>query len=339
MPSGYSQLDRATDEMMSTQRYGLPALFEELALEGISEDEVLSLAGVSSSHVELGYQERTALLRAAQQLSSRSETALLAGQRQKISYYGAYSFALATCNTMLDALRTGRQFLHLSGFVLHVSFHYEDGRGVWRSHQPESLGSVLPFVAEYWRSSQTTLFSQVLGRPFPSLHMSFPYPAPQHAKLYSEILRCPVTFNSDVMEWRFDASIMHDPCENADPVTAKLCERYCERFIAQSGVESDFQRSIIRVCVDPLALRKVTAPAVAESLNISVRTLYRRLDQEGISFQSILDRLYRSVAVDYLQNTEFSVEDIASRCGYQDVSNFRKAFKRWTGATPSSFRD
>ena len=140
------------------------------------------------------------------------------------------------------------------------------------------------------------------------------------------------------MEWHFDAGVLTEQCRSADPGIAQLCEDYCEQFVERSEGKSLFQRNILRACVRNLSTSSVQAPVVAKTLNMSVRTLYRRLGEEGVSYQSLLDKLRSSVALEYLKNTQLSVEEIATQCGYQDVSNFRKAFRRWTGRSPSSYR-
>ena len=168
--------------------------------------------------------------------------------------------------------------------------------------------------------------------------MYFPYRAPKHAGLYEKTLDCPVHFEPGRMEWRFDAGVLTEQCSSADPGTAKLCEDYCEQFVERSEGKSLFQRDILRACVRNLSTANVQAPVVADSLDISVRTMYRRLAKEGVSYQSLLDNLRSSVAMEYLRNTQMSVEEIATQCGYQDVSNFRKAFRRWTSSTPSAYR-
>lgn len=318
--------------------YGLPALIAELAEEDISQNQVLREAGLSTLSDDLTIHERTALFRAAQALSRRPQAALLAGQRQRISYYGAYGYALATSRTMREAVGTGRAFLHLSGTLLQISFREENGEGVWLSHQPESLGPLLPFVAEYWRSSLNTLFSNFLGSRFPSISMSFPYKAPRHASLYKEIFMCPIHFDADVMEWRFDAAILDQPNYHADPFTVELCEHYHKQFLQHSGASSEFERQLLRTCLDQRHFPKVDAGTVSRAMNMSLRTFYRRLKQEGVRFQGLIDRLRCSVAIEYLRNTQLTVDEISSKCGYQDVANFRKAFKRWTGNTPSSIR-
>ena len=140
------------------------------------------------------------------------------------------------------------------------------------------------------------------------------------------------------MEWHFDARVLAEQCSSADPGIAQLCEDYCEQFVERSEGKSLFQQDILRACVRNLSSSNVQAPVVAKTLNVSVRTMYRRLAEEGVSYQSLLDKLRSSVALEYIRNTQLSVEEIATQCGYQDVSNFRKAFRRWTGTSPSFYR-
>lgn len=325
-------------ELDTSHRYGLPALFGELESQGVSRKAVLVDSGLVSVEGQLNFQQRLALFRSAQKLAAKPETGLLAGQRQQINYFGAYGYAMATSETLSNAWRVGRDFFSLSGSLFRISLDVQDGVGIYRSYNPESLGPILPFAAEYWRSSQSTIFTLVLGRTFPSLKMYFPYAAPKHAALYREVLGCPVHFKPGRMEWHFDASVLKEPCSFADPGVAQLCENYCEQFVERSHGKSMFQQQILRTCVRNLGSANVQAAVVARSLNMSVRTMYRRLSDEGVSYQALLDRLRNSVAVEYLRNTNLPIEEIGTQCGYQDVSNFRKAFRRWTGTSPSSYR-
>ena len=80
-----------------------------------------------------------------------------------------------------------------------------------------------------------------------------------------------------------------------------------------------------------------TAEAMARQLGHSVRTLHRRLADEGTNYQEIVDQVRRSLALEFLQNTSLTVEEIAERVGFSEASNFRKAFKRWTGRRRGTF--
>lgn len=77
----------------------------------------------------------------------------------------------------------------------------------------------------------------------------------------------------------------------------------------------------------------------AESLNITTRTLIRRLDNDGTSFQAIKDGLRRDIAIRNLQEGKKSIEEISFEVGFSSSANFHRAFKRWTGVTTSFYRN
>ncbi|MGB6055137.1 MAG: helix-turn-helix transcriptional regulator [Burkholderiaceae bacterium] len=78
--------------------------------------------------------------------------------------------------------------------------------------------------------------------------------------------------------------------------------------------------------------------AVARQLHMTGRTLRRKLQAQGVSYQSILTDVRRQLALGYLRKTRMSVEDIAAALGFSDAANFRHAFKKWTGRTPGEYR-
>ena len=77
---------------------------------------------------------------------------------------------------------------------------------------------------------------------------------------------------------------------------------------------------------------------VAARLHMSKSTLGRRLESESTSFRAITDQVKNLLAKEYLTNTELSVADIAHLLDYTDTANFRRAFVRWNGKTPSAYR-
>ena len=77
---------------------------------------------------------------------------------------------------------------------------------------------------------------------------------------------------------------------------------------------------------------------LAAEFGTSAITLRRRLEREGISYQAIKDQLRSDVAIDYLCNSNLSVDEIAARVGFQDASAFHRAFKRWSGLQPGEYR-
>ncbi|MFK8030138.1 MAG: AraC family transcriptional regulator [Gammaproteobacteria bacterium] len=78
---------------------------------------------------------------------------------------------------------------------------------------------------------------------------------------------------------------------------------------------------------------------VASALNMSVRTLHNRLADAGTTYQQLLDRTRRELAEQYMRQSNISVSEVAYLLGFSDCSNFSRAFHRWTGHSPSDFRD
>jgi AraC-like DNA-binding protein len=80
------------------------------------------------------------------------------------------------------------------------------------------------------------------------------------------------------------------------------------------------------------------AEAVAGQLNMSARTLHRKLAAEGTSFQALKDTFRTELAIQYVSRPELSLDAIATLMGFHDNSAFYRSFKKWTGVSPGQFR-
>ncbi len=321
---------------------GFRALRDELLAQGVTEQEFTDGAGIprnwfAKPDAPIGYPQRLRLIRNAWRLGRLPDTALRAGERQRVSDFGLFGYAMASSRTLADALRFGLAHIELAGPLLRISMERRGKLMVFRSQNPQTLGPLLPFVAEFWRSSMTALMSHIIERPFPNRAMYFPYPVPDHVASYRRVFGCELHFGADRMEWHFDAEVLDAPCPNASQLTAMVCSDFCERVLAASVGQSAIEREV-RLILLGHAGRYPSAAEVASSMGLSLRTLFRRLQHEGTTFQALLDGVRRSVAIEFLESTSITVEEIAQRVGVSDASNFRKAFRNWTGASPTTFR-
>lgn len=329
-------------QLASGSTQGFLALRDELVEQGVLESELLAGTQIAADWFEqpteaLPHGQRLSLIRNAWRLARRPDTALRAGQRQRIRDFGMFGYALASSLTVGDAIRFGMRHLDLAGPVMRISFAVEGELAVFRTHNPQALGPLMPFVAEFWRSSMTTLMGLVLERPFPNRAMYFPYPAPPYAQEFARALRCPAHFDSDRMEWHFDAAVLDAACPNASSLTAKICSSFCERVLSLSGGLTPLQREV-RLVLLGYAGRYPAARTMARELGLSERTFFRRLGEELTSYQAIVDDVRRMLAIEYLRSTRLTVEEIGHRVGFADTANFRKAFARWAGQSPSQCR-
>src|SRR5215469_779733 len=236
---------------------GLVALAAELAAEGISVRDLFARTGIDAAqledaHARISHRQRLAIYRNAMRLAKRSDVGLLAGARQRISDYGIYGYAMVSSPTFGDALNFSLDHVTMAGpAVRQISFRIESGTtAILRSHGLDTLGELLPFAAEFWRSSMTVLFSRVLELPFPSKRMIFPYPPPIHWRNYERLFNCPIDFNADRMEWHFDAKVLDLSCPNANPITAEICQQVCDTVLTKHPGESDLVRRIRAACLN-----------------------------------------------------------------------------------------
>ncbi|MGR4869717.1 AraC family transcriptional regulator [Variovorax sp. LARHSF232] len=321
---------------------GLGPLFAEMADQGVAPDVLLQGTGLLPAQLvdpqaHMSHRQKITIFRNVLRLSRVPDVALRAGSRQRLSDFGVFGYALVSSATFGEAIRLGMKHVRLAGPVLEKRWRIEGDIGIFEGHDVLALGEVLPLATEFWFASIHKLCTCVLEAPMPTRRLLLPYARPSYAESYEQTFGCAVQFDAGVMELHFDASRFDQPSPNANPITADTCARFCERMLAAMPDETALSREIRVACLNsPGDLP--TAEAMAKRLGHSVRTLHRRLADESTTYQEIVDQVRRSLAIEYLQGTAMTVEEIAERVGFSEASNFRKAFKRWTGQPPGHFR-
>ncbi len=134
-----------------------------------------------------------------------------------------------------------------------------------------------------------------------------------------------------------DAKLDDVPLIHSNPATAKLTEKLVKDFISRHK-EGDNIVQEVRYRLLRIPGQFPNIEMVAQELGMSQRTLRRNLQQQGVSFSDIYDDVRKGLAIEYLQSSNLTAENIAQLLGFAEQSNFRRAFKRWTGKPPSSYR-
>ena len=159
---------------------------------------------------------------------------------------------------------------------------------------------------------------------------------------FSELDRffgCDVEFGAAVDEVAFAPAIKDLTVVGADPYLNNLLVAYCEEALARRPTTSGDLRSGVENAIAPLLPHgKVTVAAIARTLGMSQRNLARRLAARGLTLGKILDELRSDLAKRHIKDKDLSISEIAWLVGYQEVSAFTHAFKRWTGRTPTEMR-
>jgi AraC-like DNA-binding protein len=179
---------------------------------------------------------------------------------------------------------------------------------------------------------------QVTATNLRPLKVAFTHPPCAGSDQLATEFGCPVEFGTEQDEIVFATDVRNLPVMSADRHLQDFLVEYCEQALAHRRHLAESLRTRVENAITPLLPHgKARIDEVARALSMSRRTLTRRLAAEGLTFLEILDAMRTDLAVHHLKHTTFSISQIAWLLGFQEVSAFTHAFKRWTGETPSRF--
>jgi AraC-like DNA-binding protein len=177
-----------------------------------------------------------------------------------------------------------------------------------------------------------------MGPAFADRELHVRYGPPDDAAKYPEIFDCRVLFGQAQNEFLFDAAWLDQRPELGNEITNSMVVKLCDTLLAQLTLRIGLVGKVRQILMINL-MRPQSVENVASQLNVSTRTLRRKLREENTSFRKLVDELRMDVAIKYLRDTDLTVEDIAAALGFSDAANFRHAFRRWTNGAPQQFRD
>lgn len=320
-------------------------LVDILAEEGIMPADALAGSGIEPDQVRapaarISARQLLTVFSNAARLSKDPGIAIKAGKRIHITHFGMYGYALLSSSTPRDAIDFAIKYRPLAAPLIGLHFEEAAGEAVWKFSDLLSLGvhsELFRFVLEFQLGTQLSLHGDILGKPVPPLEIRVAYAPPTHASVYEELLGCPVRFDQTSNELRFNRNWLEQKLTYANPITAALVRETCDRLLAELKMSSGMAGKVFNILMAQPG-RFPGLETIADQLHVTSRTLRRKLQAQDTSYQTILTDVRKQLAIDYLQKTRMSTEDIAASLGFSDAANFRAAFKKWTGKTPSDFR-
>jgi AraC-like DNA-binding protein len=251
---------------------------------------------------------------------------------------GLLYYVMASSDTLNEALRRGVRYSAivnegltlklLEGEEIGINFEYA---GVARHSDRHQI--------EFSMAALVRTCRRLTNRDLPVSRVSFTHRRSEDTSEFNAFFGSDVIFGAAVDEVAFSTSIRQLPIVDADPYLNELLINYCDQALAaQSTRRSSFGSNVENVIALHLPHGKARVAEVARKLGVSQRTLARRLSSEGLTFAGVLQRLKSELAKRHLADETLSISEIAWLLGYQDVSAFTNAFKRWTGRAPTAIR-
>ncbi|RZI44714.1 AraC family transcriptional regulator [Herbaspirillum sp. HC18] len=323
----------------------IAVLAEILAEEGVTAEQVLTGSGIDASQVlapatRVSVRQLLTVCGNVLRLSKDPGIAIKAGKRIHITHFGLYGYALLSSATPREAIEFAIKYRPLAATLLGLRFNETADEAVWEFSDVLSLGTdsdLFRFVLEFQLGTLLSVHGDILGRQAAPLEIRVAYPAPPHADVYEELLGCPVLFGQERNEMRFSRAWLEQKLTFANPITSALVRATCDQLLTELKNSSGIAGEVFNMLMAQPG-RFPDVDTVANRLNMTSRTLRRKLQAQDTSYQNILTEVRKQLALDYLRKTRMSAEDIAAALGFSDAANFRHAFKKWTGKTPSELR-
>ena len=194
--------------------------------------------------------------------------------------------------------------------------------------------------AEFWMAALVKAARENTGcdiRPTRIAHAHF---RTGDLKEFERFYGCPVEFGAPSGHLGFSNETLALPLITTDLNLLEILRPICEEAaIARNKIIGSVRASVENEVQRLLPQGRANIETVAKALAVSVRTLSRRLSAEGATFIEVVDHLRNRLACEYLKEPDYSLAQIAGLLGYEGVTSFNHAFKRWTGRSPSSARN
>jgi AraC-like DNA-binding protein len=313
------------------------------AEHGLSLANCLQGSGIAPSALEdpsadvYPKQELAVIDNIVRQLAGAPALGLEVGSRIHISAYGVYAFALATCANLRELLDLGMRYSQLSFSLTDKVFEVRSGdihATLDDSHIPEHLRM---FVLERDVAGLFNALNELFSARPPVRRAQVRYARPPWAELYRQRFGVDVEFGASQNVVVIDGQWLDAPLPQANDRALRFWEAHLAELLANKRARAGLAGRVRSI----LSRNPGIAPnmeAIARELNTTSRQLRRLLTVEGTSFRNLVDELRETLAEELLTSGRLTIEQVADRLGYNEVSSFSNAFKRWKGQSPNQWR-
>lgn len=318
----------------------LPILLGEGETRGIDEQALLEGAGLGSLDklpASLSPAQVDIVCGNAVKLCDDELLGLKAGLKLDVMSLGILGYAFMSSGKVLDSLRLLLRYSKMLLPSTHISLLEHHSSLVLEARAVQLPRALERFYIDSLFAAIVNNMHILTGHYGTEMHLELMYEAPVEDNLHGEIFGANIQFNANRYALVFDHQTLQIPITSSNLAAEAIFRRECDRLMRSEkhlGIVSEKVKQMLFSA----RLDFPTCSTIAERLHMSESTLQRRLADEGVRYQELLDQVRYKLAVEYLQQTQLPVSEISLLLGYSNPANFRRSFKRWSGFKPSELR-
>lgn len=278
------------------------------------------------------------LERIAAKMENAFELPLRVGPLMRPDDYGALGLAWKSAPTVRSSLERVERYCRLWTDNLTYEIRDRDDGIDFVVHRSGERRLGMRLSNEATLASATSLVRQTSSPRFRPRAVLLKHAAPRSISAHERYFGCPVRFASDQDALSISSEVLDLPNHLADDGISRFLMAHLDAEIESLGTETPVQALVEREISRSLSGGIPRMADVARRLAMSERTLQRRLAERDLSFRSLVAETRRHVAVNLLRKSSYPLTEVAFLAGFSEQSAFNRAFKRWTGHTPTAFR-
>jgi AraC-like DNA-binding protein len=319
------------------------ALLSACAKLGMDIAALLGAAGLDAAQVNdpdgrLPGEAVAALWRAAFERSGDPSIGLRVAMAVPFGSYRVIDFLAASAPTVGEGMVRVARYFPLINSSLEWTIS-EEGSAVRMSLGNPSDPRGLPSPYAEYALAVTILHCRAAsGFAWPLLDVSFAFRAPPDTVEHEHAFGCTVRFDQPHNEFRIARAAWNLASQAASTDLLRTLEQHADHLIAELREDTLIAVRVARLLAEELRGGDPSLVQVARRLAMSPRTLQRRLELEDTSFAEVLDRTRRHLARAYVKEQDLALTEVAYLLGFSEASAFTRAFQRWYGVAPSTYR-
>jgi AraC-like DNA-binding protein len=330
------------------QDQGIPGVYGLLLLDvvsrwGYNDQTLFSPFDLNSEQLaDPDYRIPTAvanqLIQHALRLTGEPTLGYHLGNQMRISIHGFIGYAIMTAESITDALILANRFIQLRLPFLQLFFSTFGNKATIQLQTDIELEPIRSEISIALMFGLISMGKAITGVEDSAGEIDFDFPQPEgFERFMAKYSNHTFRFDQPHLLLSFNKSYLTNKLVNADPIASQIAINQCEAELSALGERHRIAMRVRDILTNS-EQHYLSIEAVAERLFMSDRTLKRQLAAEGTSFSTLVDEVRYRHATSLLSRTDFTLEQIADELGYSDVANFSRAFKRWSGRSPSNWR-
>jgi AraC-like DNA-binding protein len=320
------------------------ALLDACGRLGLDTEQMLAAAGIDRAALQdpdgrIPTAQVQALWRKAYELSKDPDLALHAIEVLPFGAYRVIDFLAWNAPTVGAALAKVSDYFPLINSVVRLPYSVGDRDVTFGVESPSNPSVITRPYAEYTLAAVFLRTRFNTHEPYRLTRVEFSHPKPPSISEHERIFGCPVQFGAEACRMVIARDVWESPRTGTDPTLFSVLDTHAKMLLGQLPSDDTSIVRRVREAIDAeLRGGDPGLESVARRLALSPRTLQRRLSEHGVVFNDLLDTMRFGVAKSYLAQGDIAGTEVAYLLGFAEQSSFNRAFKRWSGQTPTEYR-